>query len=244
MLEQVAIAVAFAVGVFSENVFGFGGTIVAMGLLSFMVEPGNIKDLVFVIFLVTNFSAIAIALTSWQQIAWRRLWPMLPVSFFGLVLGAHFLHTCTPLLVLRFFAIFIVVSGCLSLLPRLQSWRPGIWLRHILIFCSGVVTGLFGGGGVFAVLAMRNLLDGKSHFRATMMAFFVFCNVVRGVQYFVQGTFDFGRTAEFWWIFPPIALAFLLGRKVHVRISEQNFRRGVSLFILLAGVFMLAKSFS
>jgi len=239
---KIIIALAFSLGVFSENIFGFGGTIVAMSILSFWIDPDNIKDLIFIIFLVTNFSASIITLTSYKKICLKILKSMLLPSFFGLLIGAYFLKIFSSQLILRIFALFILFYGANSLFGK-KIWHFPKIVKKFFLFISGLVTGLFGGGGVFAVMAFKESFKNKSQMRATLMAFFVFCNITRGVQYFYQKTFDFSKIMDFWWIFPPIFLAFLIGSKVHIKVSEKFFYQGISILIFLAGISLFIKSF-
>jgi len=155
----------------------------------------------------------------------------------GILLGALFLKNFDSRVILKIFSVFLIFYSLWSLLnlPFLVSriFKP------IINFLGGILVGLFGTGGPLFLVAMRERFKDKSELRTTIAAIFLICGIFRIPTYYYQGLLDFSRVYKFWPIILPFITTIILGKKVHVRISEKLFQTGISVLLLIAGVSFL-----
>jgi uncharacterized membrane protein YfcA len=238
MSNPIFITLAFSLAFLIESVFGFGGTIFAISILAFFID---IKEIIFIAFLAASFSSVVNFLTGLKtgHFNKKHFIKLIIPSSFGVVLGAYFLHQFSSDLLLYLFAGFLVFFAIWSLVDKNYKFP---WLiEKILIFGGGIITGIFGGGGPFAVLVTKQAIKHKTEIRATLAGFFVAQNLIRAVQYSWQQTFDMSKILDIWWFFIPLALAISLGYKIHLAISEKLFQKTTAILLLLAGVSLFFK---
>ena len=225
---------AFFIGFFIESIFGLGGTIISMTILSFFID---IKTLIFLGIFAGTTASIFVLITDYKNLSFKKFLHMTLYAFLGVILGAISLNIISSETLLKLFAIFLIIFSLHSIFGNKLNIPK--FLEKILLFLSGVIHGLFGTGGPFVVAAMKENFQNKSELRSTLALFFITFNLVRSIQYFQQNSFDFSSIQNYWLIMPCVALAIILGYFIHVKISEKWFRTGISFLLLLSGVTFL-----
>ena len=231
---MILLGASIFLGYFFESVFGIAGTIIWLSVMSFFVD---IKPLIFLGFLTGLSAAFSIFLSGRKDFSFLKWKKMVLFAFPTALLGAFMIDSFSPDILLKVFGVFLVGAGFFSLFPRL--FHLNIWGERFFLLLGGWIQGLFGTGGPLVVVAMKRNFLHKSEMRATLAAFFLFFQALRGGQYYVQGSFDFFLLLPFWWIPPLIFIAVFLGLRVHISISEEIFQKGVSLLIIFSGIFFL-----
>lgn len=155
----------------------------------------------------------------------------------GVILGGILLNYLSSEILLKILALFLIALALYSFFePKFNSSS-----KKLLLFFSGITHGLFGLGGVVAIGTMKNSFSNKSQLRITFAMFFISLNFIRGFQYFFQSNLEYSEIIKFWWIPVPLFIVIWLGHKVHLKISERVFKKGISILILLSGIFFLLK---
>lgn len=235
-MDYITIYIAFALlfGFFIESIFGFAGTTISFSLLAFFVD---IKTLISLMLFVATLSSISIILTDRKSFSKKNYITMILSALPGVILGGILLNYLSSEILLKILALFLIALALYSFFePKFNSSS-----KKLLLFFSGITHGLFGLGGVVAIGTMKNSFSNKSQLRITFAMFFISLNFIRGFQYFFQSNLEYSEIIKFWWIPVPLFIVIWLGHKVHLKISERVFKKGISILILLSGIFFLLK---
>jgi uncharacterized membrane protein YfcA len=123
--------------------------------------------------------------------------------------------------------------------PAFKSWlhgsQPGLGL------ISGVLTGLFGTGGPPLIIYYQLKGKTKAAFRGHLMAIFFLMTFVRLPSYAVGGLITLPRIWSSLALLPAVFLGAWLGNRIHLSLTEETFRRLVSIVLILIGMVLLLR---
>lgn len=219
---------------------GFGAGLIAVGTLA-LVLP-EIRDVVVLILLVNLPAELFVVWTSRRHIHWRGLALLLIGIGAGIPIGAWVLRFGEPTVVLGLLGSSLLVIGVLFLAVK-EDARVIIptWANPLTGLCSGLLTGLFGTGGPPLVLHYRLLGVGKAVFRSNLMTLFLLMTGVRLPSYIALGLVTPPRLAAAAAILPAVVVGAVLGHRIHLDLSEETFRRLVSIGLVALGLLLLAR---
>lgn len=231
MSAAVLIAISFSIGFFFESILGFGGGIIAYTILSFFVD---LKVMILAGLYIGTCSSAYIFYTDHKSFDKDIFKSLIPLSFAGTVLGVmcfSFFSSPTLSIILGVLLILLAIK---TLFFEKYTF-PKIF-KNKLLFTAGISQGAFGIGGPFAINALKTSFKNKSGLRTTMASFFVFFNLVRVVQLTIQKQLHLDFFSEIWWVIIPIFASIWLGYKVHLKISEDLFKKGIGIMTIFAGI--------
>ena len=164
-----------------------------------------------------------------------------PICLIGTILGVFTFTYFSS-------AILSVIFGILLILLAIKTifFDKFIFPKNFktqLLFIGGISQGAFGIGGPFIVNALKNDFKNKSALRTTMAVFFLFFNLVRFAQLSLQGKIEPVFFSKIWWTIIPVFLAIHIGYRVHLKISENLFKKMIGLMTIFAGLKFLATAF-
>jgi len=228
----ILITLGFLLGFFIESIFGFAGTVVSFAVLGIFMD---IKTLVTLILYVASVASLLVLLSDRKSFSKENFVLMTSLALPGAILGGFLFDILSSDFLFNLLSILLIFLGIQSI------WNPKFKVKtqKVLLFLSGIIHGLFGLGGVIAIGTMKNSFQNKSQLRVTFAAFFLSINFIRLIQYFLQGSLNGSEILKFWWIPFPLIITIFLGHKIHLRISEQLFKRGISFLLLFAGTYFL-----
>ncbi len=214
---------------------GFGAGLIAVGSLA-LVYP-DMQDAVVLLLLVNLPAEMWVVWHSRRDIRWRPILGLGSGIAVGIPLGTWLLKTGDPSLVLTILGVFLVVVGLVFLrLPaggRIHPHRAAAPPTGLL---SGLLTGLFGTGGPPLIIWYHLSAATKSAFRGNLMTIFLMMTFVRVPSYIVGGLVTAPRLWSSLAVMPAVLLGAWLGNRLHLTISEQGFRRLVSLLLVVLGL--------
>jgi uncharacterized membrane protein YfcA len=225
------IGFAAFVGYFIESVFGFGGTVIFVGLAGAALD---IKTVIFISVYVSSVASLTILLQAWRAVAWRHLGQIFLLAAPGMVIGTLLIDMLNSIVLLKIFAVLLVAYGLQGLLA--PAFQPPRWMRGAFVAIGGVMQGLFSTGGPFVLMGYKDNFINKGQLRATMAAFFLFANLWRFAQGGMTGSAMGVSITEYLWLGIPVVVAVLAGHIIHIRIPEQHFKKGVLVILTLVGV--------
>ena len=219
-----------------EACFGFGGGLIAIPLLSLMLAP---KDAVFLMLTFQCLKSVLLV-TAWRQIDWSAL-KFMPIGILaGAVIGTMLLDVVdaqTLRLFLAFYLILFVAGDYLKFSWRLQA--PGQTGSLLAGVSGGLISGLTGMGGPALVTYLRTQNLPKAQFRATIIVALTLLNFFR----FALDYRDILQsTAVHAYFLPCLAvfcLVMVLGSRLPKFLSEQRFKAGINVLLLLSAVLLL-----
>ncbi|MEN8139883.1 MAG: sulfite exporter TauE/SafE family protein [Thermodesulfobacteriota bacterium] len=224
---------------FIRGIAGFGSALIAVPLLTLL---GLDFTLLVPLICLLDFSAsISQGVKDRCQIRYSDLWPLLPFTLVGVVTGVYLLANLDHRLMGLALALFIITFAIYSLLPLPQYYGNRGWAGPAG-FLGGMVGAVFGTGGPFYVIYFRLRGLDKGQFRATISLNFVIDGSLRLIFFMVGGLLAGQVFLTFLILLPLMAGGLYLGRRVHVRISQQGFVWLVSAILLLSGLALLLRS--
>lgn len=238
MLVSMTILVISA-AFFGEALYGFGGGLVAIPLLSLFL---GVRDAVILtLFFQLLFGLLILRVH--HEVDWKSIKPVLP----GLVLGT-FLGTVS----LSFFpdSILRFILGGLILLYLLKEIRlrsftisnpARIWIASLFGFFSGWLQGAIGSGGPPLVVYLSELRLEKTAFRASIIAFLFAANILRVVFSGSLGLFNQHVLTAAIPVLPFFLLALWAGQHYHPAIPEKYYRSAIYVVLFLSALTLLLK---
>ncbi len=220
--------------------FGFGSGLIAVGSLA-LIFP-EIKDVVVLLLLVNLPAELFVTWKSRQEIRWKPIAGLGVGIAVGIPVGAWLLSTIDAEMILTVLGWFLVAVGIVFVkLPSGGRFVPPAAAAPPTGLISGVLTGLFGTGGPPVIIWYHLAAVGKSAFRANLMTIFLLMTFIRVPSYAVNGLVTVPRMWSSVMVMPAVLFGAWLGHRLHLQISEQTFRRLVSLLLTALGVVLLIK---
>lgn len=236
-MSPLFIGLIFSFGFFIESIFGFGGSLVAFAILGFFVD---IKDLILIALFIASTASIFIIASDFKSFKKDIFFKSLPYCLIGTIIGALVFIRVSSQILLNLFGIFLIILSFKNLFFD-KNITSKIVSRIILVI-GGFSQGVFGIGGPFFVTALKDQFNNKSELRATVASFFIAYNAVRFFQFSKNEDFNANIFINYWWVPFTLIIAIYLGHKVHLRISEDVFKKMISILILASGISFLIKS--
>lgn len=240
-LQLVWAGLVFTLGFTIRNLAGFGAVLIpalALFLPLALVVP--------VVTVIAVVSSVGIAVRHRGEIAWRELWPLLPFTVLGVLIGIYLFATLEPRALVIALGVFVTAFGIWSLLSGGHRHPPPRVPRWLLVAPIGTLAAAvgttFGGlaGPVYGIYLQMLAFD-KGRFRATMAAILVVLGTLRGIGYLSLGLFDRSALLLFAVAVPAALVGLAAGAHLHERISQHDFGRVVSALLILSGVALLAQ---
>lgn len=230
------LALLAACGYFFESIFGFGGTVIFLGLGGLVFD---FRDMLQVAMVVSATSSATILVQTWRHMNRRHYLRVLALCAPFVVLGTWLIGAAQVTWLLKCFALLLIAYGLQGLLaPRFTPPRS---VAYLFVMLGGFIQGVFTTGGPFILMGYRRFFDNKTELKATMAAFFLTANLWRMGQIVIDGTLSGQQLASSLWLAVPVIIGVVLGHRVHLRISEQLFQRGLLVSMTAVGTLLLLK---
>lgn len=235
-------ALSLAVAGVVKGLIGIGIPVVSIALLSLAISVPQAVILLPVPILVTN---------AWQGLTGgyfvntlRRFWPLLSAMTVGTIVGGHMLATVdTPTLQM-------IIGAALTVFAALNLSNPRLSLPAQAEPGVGAVAGGFGGvlGGMstlFGPPILMFLVALKLHrdeFVGTVTTIYFIGGVIliatlAGLR--VMGAAEMGWSAL---ATLPLFAGMLVGQKLRHKISQEAFRKGLLVAVMLIGVSLFVRA--
>ena len=238
MSIAILIATSFSIGFFIESILGFGGGLIAYAILGFFMD---LKDMIIAGLYIGTCSSAYILFTDHKSFDKKIFKSLIPLCTAGTILGTFIFSEFSSEILSLIFGILLILLAIKTMFFD-KFVFPKIF-KNKLIFIGGISCGSFGIGGPFWVGALQKDFKNKSGLRTTLAVTFVFFNLIRITQLSLQGQIKLDFFYDIFWTIIPVFIAIKLGHKVHLKISEEIFKKGIALITILAGIKFLTKVF-
>ncbi len=222
---------------FIESIFGFGGTIIFLGIAGFFIDFDLLLKIAMFFGLSSGF---AILLQSYKYVSYKHLKKILLMTIPGAVLGTFLITYLQVNILLNLFAVILVAYGTLNLMN--PNFNPRQSVKYTFVYLGGLIQGLFTIGGPFVIMGYKENFLKKEELRSTMAAYFFIINLIRIVQYFLSGNNISTIITEYYFTSIVIIFCVWFGYFIHVKIPEVIFSKAIVVCITLIGVLILLKT--
>lgn len=235
-MNPVLIGLFFCIGFFIESIIGFGGTLIAFAVLAFFVD---IKELILMAIYVATCASIFVVASDYKSFSKSIFLRAFPFCLMGNIIGATFFIHNSSGVIINFFGWFLLFLA--AKIMFFDNIKPPRGFSDSVVAIGGISQGVFGIGGPFFAVALKNKFENKSQMRTTLAMMFISFNIIRATQFAIQGTIDFSTFINLWWIAAPLAISIHLGHVVHKKLSESTFKKTVAILATFSGLEFLFK---
>ena len=230
--STIALIACFAYAI--ESIFGFGGTIIFLGISGFFFDFNSLLKLAMIVGLS---SGLAVLIQSYKYVSLKHLIKILICTIPGALIGTYFISYFASDILIKIFALILIVYGCFNLFfPDIKFPQ---FLKNFFVILGGFIQGIYTIGGPFVLMGYKDYFSSKQELRSTMAGYFFIINSLRAIFFVFLG----GSYLEIVKIYYPIALLVMLsvwlGYFIHKQIPEILFKKLIIIAITLIGVLIL-----
>lgn len=236
LLAAIIIAAAF----FGESIFGFGGGLISIPLLSLLI---GVKDAVTLVLIFQLLMGLLIW-KSYKHINWKSAKPMTVSIVTGTIVGTLLLSQASVV----FLQLFLAISILLFLVKMI--WFNGFTLGSqsntgtatAAGLGGGLFQGLIGTGGPVLTMYLSVAIRQKVSLRATLIYLFFVTSVVRlGIS--IPKHLFTGRLLHLAVAALPLFLvAIFVGQQLHSKVSDTYYKVGIYIVLGGSAVLLLGKA--
>ncbi len=230
--STIALIACFAYAI--ESIFGFGGTIIFLGISGFFFDFNSLLKLAMIVGLS---SGLAVLIQSYKYVSLKHLIKILIYTIPGALIGTYFISYFASDILIKIFAIILIIYGCFNLF--FPDIRFPQFLKNFFVILGGFIQGIYTIGGPFVLMGYKDYFSSKQELRSTMAGYFFIINSLRAIFFIFLG----GSYLEIVKIYYPIALLVMLsvwlGYFIHKQIPEILFKKLIIIAITLIGVLIL-----
>jgi uncharacterized membrane protein YfcA len=238
MFSATLIAISFSLGFFIESIIGFGAALIAYSILGFFLD---FKEMILSGLYIGTIASVKIIYTDRKSFDAKTFKSAMPLCIIGTILGALLFSKLSTSFLSGIFGILLIILA-IKIMFFDKFIFPNFF-KSKLILIGGIAQGAFGTGGPFWVNALQKDFKNKSNLRTTLAVFFVSFNLIRFAQLYFQGALKLDFFLNIWWTIIPVFLAIKLGHIMHLKISEEAFKKGISVITIFAGLKFLSTIF-
>lgn len=231
----IIIFLAFFIAYVIESIFGFGGLVISITILSFFMD---IKELIYIGMFIGIIASLSVLLTDNKSFSKKVFIYLFPLAFLGTVIGVFLLSSLSNQIVLKVFGVFLFAFAIKSLFFENMNIKDKLF-QNMFIFIGEITQGIFGTGGPFTVMGIKDKFKSKSELRTTMAVFFILFNIIRIIQLWIQDSLNYYPILNYWWISIAVILGILIGYIPHLKISEKYFKKGINVLLLFASIIII-----
>ncbi len=238
-LETVVYAgVVLFTAYFVRGIAGFGSGLISVPLLALRFSVPLVVPLVVFLDYIESASQ---GFKNREHIAWKEQLPLIPFTLVGVGVGLFLLKAVSTTVLGKALGIFVIVYAIYQLLPL-----PGLRGSRLLLVPCGLFGGfigtLFGTGGPLYVMYFNLRKLEKTVFRATFAMNFLIDGAIRLIAYASIGFFHRDVLLALLAALPVVGAGLYLGGRMQTGLSQEAFRRFISVLLLASGIALLLKN--
>ena len=235
-----ALLIAAAVVLLAYTVYGltgFGAAIVAIPLLA-QVLP--LRWAVPMLLLFDLVAGLLLGLKNWQRVDWPELWRLVPWLLMGMVAGVYLLtHAPEPVL-LAVLGLFALLYASFNLLQQTSTTPVAAAWALPAGLVGGAFTAMYGTGGLIYASYLARRLGHKDVLRASVAGLIFGAGWVRLALFTASGFYaPKGLLLLAALLLPAAITGYLIGSRLHARLSGPQAFKAVWLLVAAAGVGLL-----
>ena len=237
MTALLALGIIGALTYSFEIVFGLGGTILLLPLLSPWFDAKTL--VIFSAFPQLLVGSIGLA-GGPRRVAPKVLSGMLLFAALGGVAGTWLFYYASAGLFQVLLGSSIILFG-VYLLARPRPPRLHVGAARALDTLAGFSQALFGISGPVAMTRLFGTFTAAADVRAYALAFFLAMNALRAAGYLVTGAITREIALMIAVAAPFLLIALPIANRWHAHVNERWFRRVIAVLVLAGGVSLLAR---
>jgi uncharacterized membrane protein YfcA len=224
----------------TQTISGFGSIIIALTLgANFYPIPKLLPILVLLTVIMNIYLLTKHRSYIDKTLLIKRILPFMVIGFAIGVFIFNYFQTGILKNVYGIFVVMFSLREIIILVWKKNEQRPLTTSQTIgWMFSAGIIHGIYASGGPLIVYPVSRIIKNKSVFRSTLIAVWLFFNIILIVSYTATGRFTLQSLTWTAMLLPIIALSVLLGEWLHNYVNEYKFRILVYAVLTIAGLFI------
>ncbi len=240
MIEHIFLFIALAlIAEIIGTVGGFGSSLFFIPIASYFLDFHSVLGITAVYHVMSNITKIAL----FRQGVDKKviLWIGIPSVIF-VIIGAYLSSYFEAKWLELFLAIFLIVLSIVLFVYSNIKLKPNFVNSFSGGVLSGFLAGVIGTGGAIRGIVLASFDLSPSAFIATSSIIDLSIDLSRSVVYFFNG---FVHPHDLY-LLPILAVVSIvgtfLGKKIVLKLSNDQFKKGVLILVFITGVVSIAKN--
>ncbi len=222
---------------FIQGLTGFGSALVAIPLLSLVID---IKAAVPLCILNGLLITVYLAVQLRRYLDRRKILPLLLGSIPGVFVGAILLKEVDSVVIRSGIGLLLICYSIYNLLVIPRPLNPARIWGYVAGFLTGAIGAAFSAGGPPTIIYTTMTDWKKEEIKATLSGFFVLNGIVTAVVHAMSGISSLTTVGLFAVTAPFVLIGTVAGATITDRIDRKTYLRLIYGFLLVMGVMMVA----
>jgi uncharacterized protein len=233
-----AFAVVFGAAIV-RGFSGFGFSLLTITALSLIYTPAQIVPSIFLLEIAASLHLLP---SIWKDVHWRSLLPLVIGCLIATPIGVWLLANIPAPPMQIAMAIFVLVAVAVMWRGFALKTMPGTAASAAAGAASGLANGAFGIGGPPVVLFYFSSPAGNIAGRASLIAFFLFTDIIGLANQSVHGLITTDALLRAVYLLPPLLAGVWLGARSFKGTDPESFRKVVLGLLALMAVMLAAQA--
>jgi len=225
----------------TEVVAGFGSVLLAVTLGAYLY---SVEQLVSILVPLNFLLGVILIFKFHREINFKILFRrILPITGLGMPVGIYLFNFAPHQVVKPVFGFLVMVLAADELWNSSRQHGSRVplsfWKANAFLFAGGVIQGLYASGGPPVVYYSVREFENKSEMRSTLAGLWIILNLVLMVSLVSTGKINRESLTTTGLLIPAMVLGFLIGNRIHHRVSDRIFRTTVYALLAVAGLGLL-----
>ncbi len=224
------------------GISGFGSALISIPLLAHFLP---LKTVVPMMVLLDFSAALSTGLRFRGDVDRSEVRRVIPAMLLGGAIGVLLLAKVPGEALITLLGLFVAGYGLHRLLARKSPRRFPDIAAHPTGFVGGVLGAMFGVGGPVYVMYFASRIHDTARLRATLSIVFSISTGFRITLFVISGLLlDWRLLAAAVALFPLMWVGIRFGQRLHVRLSQVQLARFVSVLLVMSGASLVARGLS
>jgi uncharacterized membrane protein YfcA len=239
-LEVIASTLIIVASFFGEAVFGFGGGLISIPLMTLVIGVKNAVSLILLFQLCMGL----LIFKSYKD--WKVAKPMTFAVALGTVIGTVWLSHASPTFLEEFlvFAILLFLIKSLWFNNLVFKNTTGALTAGIAGLGGGIVSGAIGTGGPILAMYLTESVRKKLRVRATFIYLFFVIGLVRIAVAIPEHLYSRHVLQLAIFAALPFLIAIYFGQRIHTKIKDEYYRLGINILLAVSAITLIFKLLS
>ena len=226
----------FLLAGFVQGLTGFGSALVAIPLLSLLIDIKTAVPLcVLNGLIITAYLAVKLR----NYLDWQKIQPLLIGSLAGIPVGIILLKEVDSSIIRMVIGGLLISYSLFNLVFSPRPLNPGKEWGYLAGFFTGAIGAAFSAGGPPAIIYTTLTSWKKDEIKATLTGFFVVSGTITVLVHWASGITTLSTVRLLAATAPAVLLGTSLGVLLSARINKKNYLRIIYSFLILMGCMML-----
>ncbi|MCK5397966.1 MAG: sulfite exporter TauE/SafE family protein [Thermoplasmata archaeon] len=220
-----------------QGLAGFGFSQFALPLLVLVMISQELIPMMVVLSLFLN---LFLVYELRKDIQLKRIWPLMLGGILGIPIGTYLLLIADTGIMKLLIGLVIIIFGLAQLFEIRKTVKNEKLAMGPIGFAGGILNGSVSMSGPPLIIFFSNQKMGKQEFRANLIAFFMFINLVTLPVFLFAGLLTSEIITISGILLPGLIVGAFIGSKLALKIDEARFKKMTTLLIIFMGCLSLA----